>query len=131
MLGDGAEAVVGRDDPLADQRVLADELPLLVVERSGFGEQGLGQGELADVVQLGGDPEGFRVRTAEAGCGGESACVLGDPGGVPSELVVALGERLQERPAASEIAEAGSLLGVHPAVRELEGALGGGRFLRV
>ena len=42
------------DDPLADQRVAADELPLVRVQRAGLGEDRVRDRDLADVVQLGG-----------------------------------------------------------------------------
>ena len=43
-----------RRDALADDRVTADELPLGVVERAGLVQDRVRDGDLADVVQLGG-----------------------------------------------------------------------------
>ncbi len=51
---DRREARRGGDDALADQRVAAHELPLVVVERPGLGEDLVGDRDLADVVELGG-----------------------------------------------------------------------------
>ena len=42
----------GGDDLLAHHRVLLHELPLLVVERAGFGDDLVGDAELAHVVQV-------------------------------------------------------------------------------
>ncbi len=43
-----------RDDPLAHERVLADELPLVGIERVGLGEDRVRNRDLAEVVQLSG-----------------------------------------------------------------------------
>ena len=52
---DGRDAVErgrGAQDPLADQRVLADEGPLAVVERPGLVQDLVRHRELAQVVEL-------------------------------------------------------------------------------
>src|SRR5512133_1027793 len=51
---DGAQRLGRADDALADDRVLADEAPLGVVERAGLVQDRVRDGDLADVVQLGG-----------------------------------------------------------------------------
>ena len=57
---DAAERGRGGDDALADQRVAADERPLVLVERPGLVEDRVGDRDLADVVQLGGVADAAR-----------------------------------------------------------------------
>ena len=65
--GDAARSAgAAREDALADQRVLAHQLPLRVVERPGLVEDLVGDRDLADVVQLGGAREHVELLGVEA-----------------------------------------------------------------
>ena len=48
--GDRPECRSGAEDPLSEHGVLADEAPLLGIERAGLGQDRLGKTDLADVV---------------------------------------------------------------------------------
>ena len=131
----------GGDDLLAHDRVLLHELPLLVAQRAGFGDDLVGDAELADVVQVAGlDDQADRL-LVEADRAREQLDVAGDVVGVLAEVGVALGERgVQDRGDQFRgAAAAGRLLAVHVLVgesqrvrriarfaRDLDGAGGGG-----
>ena len=72
----------GEQDALSDDRVTADELPLLVAERARLAQDRVGDPDLADVVQLCGEAEALTssvssprtVAVASTSCATPSAC---------------------------------------------------------
>ncbi len=100
--------------------MLLHELPLLVVQRPGLGEDLIGDAELADVVQVAGlDDQADRL-LLEADRAREQLDVAGDVVGVLAEVGVALGEgRVQDGgDQLRGAAVAGRLLAVHVLVGE-------------
>ena len=95
--GDAAEGGRGAKDPLADDRVLADELPLALVERAGLVEDLVRDGELAEVVQLGRPLELLELVAAEPQHRPTSAASDTDVGALRLELRLSDGERGEER----------------------------------
>ena len=83
----------GLHDPLADQRVAAHERPLLLVERPALVQDGLRQGDLAHVVQLGGGHHAVDGVVVEAEAAGDGAGHHADLLPVAAEVRVPLVER--------------------------------------
>jgi hypothetical protein len=122
----------GAHDPFADDRVAADELPLVVVESAGLVQDGVRDGDLADVVQLGGEADPHDLvrcqpesRRGVRRQGGDIARVL-------AEIRAVLGEEPQQDVGALTPSRhaAGRLLLIHALVGEQQrrlGSLGVGR----
>jgi hypothetical protein len=89
-----AERRRGAQDALADDRVLAHERPLPVVERPGLGENRVRHGHLADVVELGGPGHALAVLTRESEPRGGRDRQLGDHADVAAQVGLALVQRL-------------------------------------
>ena len=73
------ETFGGGDDPLADQRVLLNDLPLLVVERTGLLQDRLREGELADIVELRSGTDELRLAADEPDSPASAAEYLATP----------------------------------------------------
>ena len=84
-LGDLAESRRRRHDPLADDRVLANELPLVVGQGSRLVEHGVRDRHLADVVQLGRLPQPVQPVLWETEPLADALGELGDLGDVRAE----------------------------------------------
>ena len=99
---------------------------LVLVERAGLGEDRVGHGDLADVVQLGGAGDGLARLGVEPHRGRERARELGHGARVGEQLGLALADHAQQHVAAlaRRGVRAALLLGVHAAVGELERGLG-------
>ena len=99
--GDGLQAGDGREDALADHRVLAHEHPLRGVERAGLVEERVGDADLADVVEQGdgGELGHLLAAQAEAGADGDREVVhgVGVLAGVAVAGLEGRGERLDDR----------------------------------
>ena len=119
---DAAELGRGADDPLADDRVLAHVFPLVGVERARGVQDGVGDRDLADVVQ-GGGAAGLEELSGRARGAPDRVDQVGDVVDVVGELAVVLGRDAQQhlvdglvgRPAP------GALVGVHALVGEPQG----------
>src|SRR5205085_10786875 len=83
-----AEGGCAGEDPLPDQLVPADELPLLVVERAGLGENGVGDRELADVVQFGREPQLLEPVVVEAELTADRGRERRDAGQVGAQILL-------------------------------------------
>src|SRR6266540_3481958 len=66
--GEALRRAQGPADPLADLRMLAHELPLGIIERARFREDGLGNPDLADVVEQGPTPESRYLQPSARRC---------------------------------------------------------------
>jgi len=118
---DVAEGRRCAEDPLANERVLPDELPLALVELASLLEDLVGDGQLPEVVEPGGPGESVELVAAEA----ESPTRLQGQGRDAVEVLlqrgVAEGKRLAERlqrPVA--LGAARVLLRVQPLVRDVQ-----------
>src|SRR6185312_14093828 len=125
-----AERGGGGDDPLADDGVPAHEGPFLVVEGSRLVDDGVWDGDLADVVQRGGVAYLGEILAVDAGAAGDLGGELGDAVLVVAEIGVALGQRANQDVAAlaPRGGAPGVLLGVHGLVGLAHGL---GRVARV
>ena len=86
-----------RDDPLADERVLADELPLVGVERVGLGENRIRDRDLAEVVQLAGLAEEVELLDGESEPLADARGEITDAVQMVVKLGLALVQSLEER----------------------------------
>ena len=86
------------EDDLADPGVLDDRLPLLRREGRRLLEDLLGQGQLADVVEQGREPQPVELRVGQPEAAPEQDGERGDPGRRLAPVVGVGGERLDERP---------------------------------
>jgi hypothetical protein len=131
----------GGHDALADEGVAAHEGPLVVVQWPRLVEDGVGDGDLAHVVQLGGDPDVVERLALQAQVAAHRFGQVRHTAEVPLEAGVALGERAREHVGAlaPRRRAAGVLVCVHPLVggeqrvgrdgrllRDGDGAIGGG-----
>ena len=95
-LPDLGERRRGGDDPLPDERVLADEHPLVVVERAGLGQDRVGDRHLAEVVQLARLPEHVELVPGEAQTLADGGDEIADAVQMVVQLGLALVERLEQ-----------------------------------
>jgi len=73
---------------MADLGMLLDDLELLGGEPAGFSQDGVGDAELADVVQLGGESQQLAVARVLSGARGEDGAVAAHSLDVPGRLVI-------------------------------------------
>ena len=110
------------EDALADQRVLAHQPPLDVVERARLVQDVVGHGDLADVVQLRGAGEHVELLGVEPELAPGPRRQLGDVGHVAPQFRLALGQHLHQHvarlPAAGRAARV--LVRVHALVGQLQ-----------
>ena len=84
-------------DALADDRVLAHDVPLLAGQRAGLVQDAVGHPDLADVVQQRGVADALDLDLVEAERGGDGLGHVDDEGGVLAGVAVALDERGGQR----------------------------------
>src|ERR1700685_211848 len=86
----------GEHDPLAEQGMAMDELPVVRIEWSGFVEYRAGDRGLADVMQLRGQSDALHLVLWLTQRVGDAASQFGDMTGVHIEPCVLLAEHLEE-----------------------------------
>ncbi len=116
------------EDALAEDRVAAHERPLALVERAGLREDRFGYRRLADVVHLGGAHELVELLGLEAHPPPDRERERSDAAEVIGERRQACPEDLEQHPAQLMLDADGPglLVGVQPAIGELQGARGVG-----
>ena len=122
----GAQRLGRADDALADDRVLADEAPLGLVERAGLVQDRVRDGDLADVVQLGGADHDVEVLGVEAQARAHRARELGDVVHVALQVGLALAQDGEQHLARLALGRAAAVLeGVHAVIGQAQ-RVGGG-----
>ena len=123
---DGTQRLGRAHDALADDRVLADEAPFGLVERAGLVQDGVRDGDLADVVQLGRADHDVEVFGVEAQARADRAGQLGDVVHVALQVGLALAEHGEQHLAGLALGRAAAVLeGVHAVVGQTQ-RVGGG-----
>ena len=96
-LADSAQRGLATEDSLPDQRVLVNELPLVIRQGPRFPQNGVGDRELADIVQFGRKPELRQLVAAQAQLAADGDGQPGHTLDVGAQARFTLGQRPQQQ----------------------------------